>query len=81
MSNHFVKKAMDNDTNCARLSNKNWQKLFKGKKGAKNIRASLFFLILMVILTGIRSCRKVFINPSIFAQRKSLVTNVRLFNI
>ena len=34
---------MDNATNCAKLSNKNRQELFNGKKGAKNIRASLFF--------------------------------------
>ena len=43
LSNNFVKKAMDNDTNCAKLSYKNRQELFKGKKRAKNIRASLFF--------------------------------------
>ena len=34
---------MHNPTNCARLSKKNRQELFKGKKGAKNISASLFF--------------------------------------
>ena len=34
---------MDNATNCAKLSNKNRQELFKGKKGAKNTCESLFF--------------------------------------
>ena len=43
LSNNFVKKAMDNSTNCAKLSNKNRQELFKGKKGAKNTCESLFF--------------------------------------
>ena len=34
---------MDNSTNCAKLSNKNRQELFKGKKAAKNIGESPFF--------------------------------------
>ena len=64
---------MDNDTNCARLSNKNREKLFKGKKGAKNIRASLFFLILMVILTGIRSCPVILICNAFHFRAKEII--------
>ena len=62
-------------------SNNNRQELLKGKKGAKNTRASLFFPNTNGYLNWNTFLSSNFVMRSIFAKMKSSVTNVTLFII
>ena len=62
-------------------SNNNRQELLKGKKGAKNTHASLFFPNTNGYLNWNTFLSSNFVMRSIFAKMKSSVTNVTLFII
>ena len=64
-----------------RSSKKNRQELLKGKKGAKDIRASLFFPNSNGYLNWDPFLSSNFVMRSTFAKLKSSVTNVTLFMI
>ena len=68
---------------CHKLSqsNNNRQELLKGKKGAKNTRASLFFPNTNGYLNWDTFVSSNFVMRFIFAKMKSSVTNVTLFII
>ena len=62
-------------------SNKKKQELLRGKKGAKNTRASLFFSNTNGYLNWNRFLSSNFVMRFIFAKMKPSVINVTLFTI
>ena len=68
LSYNFEKKAMDNATNCARLSNKNRQ-----ERGQKHPRITVFPNTNGYDLTGIRSCPVILICNAFHFRAKEII--------